>query len=111
MSNMKFEVKLLPNSEEENEYSTPCYFHFEDYQKLTEFIQIVSEFGDDISINLFFTNEEVSDLSLDAWDELEDIKEDLKRGHKLAVTSGGIGGYDISEEVNNYLVNLILGAV
>lgn len=108
---MKFEVKLLPNSEEESEYSTPCYFHFKNYQKLTEFIQIVSEFGDDISINLFVTNDNFSDLSLDALKELDDITEDLKKGDKLAVTSGGLGGYDISEEVKNYLVNLILGAV
>lgn len=44
--------------------------------------------------------------------ELEDIITDLvENKYKLAITNGGMAGYDISDDLNKYLVKLILEGI
>ena len=38
-------VEILPKEEIENDYRTPCYFRFDDLEKVKSFLDVVMEQG------------------------------------------------------------------
>ena len=47
-----FEVSILPRTEEENDFRTPCYFTFENIVELHHFLDMIYEHGDSIKCEI-----------------------------------------------------------
>lgn len=49
---MKYVVSIEPQGNEDNEYATPCYLHFENIEIMMTFIESLLTFGDGISVHI-----------------------------------------------------------
>ncbi len=48
----KYEVLLIPEGEEENPYTTPCIFYFDEMVKMMDFIEKTLKHGVNIEIKI-----------------------------------------------------------
>jgi hypothetical protein len=46
----KLLVRLEPDDQEDNEYSTPCYFTFDETNDIATFLKLVVKHGDHVSM-------------------------------------------------------------
>ena len=54
---MKYVVRIEPEGNEDNEYATPCFFHFEEIGIMMSFVEFVLTFSDGVDVYISRTGE------------------------------------------------------
>ena len=47
---MGVQVRIEPEDQEDNEYATPCYFNFDEWEEAVAFLRLIAKHGDGVAM-------------------------------------------------------------